>query len=172
MVIGPMDYTPGSVRPVYKEDYEPSYQQPLVLGTQMHQVAKLVVFESPVLTLNEGPAAYSKSSAFNIMKHIPASWDETKVLKGKIGEYIIIARRNSDKWYIGAMTDWSNRNLTVPLNFLGAGEYNASIYTDVVGSTREPSKFESTQRIVANDEEINLYLAPGGGAVIILAPED
>lgn len=172
MVIGPMDMTPGGVRPVMKGDYSPSHNPPEVLGTQMHQAAKLIVFESPLLTLNEGPWTYRNTPIFDLFKIIPASWDETKVLKAEIEKYIVIARRKEDKWFIALMTDWNSRNIDVNLSFLSDYNYSATIYRDKPRSTNEPKVFEKLSKNVTKSDDIDMYLAPGGGGVIILEPKN
>jgi alpha-glucosidase len=171
MVIGPLDITPGGVRPVLKDDYSPSHNPPEVLGTQMHQAAKLIVFESPLLTLNEGPWTYQNAPIFDLYKIIPSSWDETKVLKAEIGKYIVIARRSGDKWFIALMTDWKSRNFSLNLDFLSGMNYEATIYSDKPFSTREPKIFKKNSKLVTGSDVIDLYLAPGGGAVIVLEPK-
>ena len=171
MVAGPLDITPGGVRPVLKGDYSPSHSPPEVLGTQMHQAAKLIVFESPLLTLNEGPWTYKKSPIFDLFKIIPASWDETRVLKAEIGKYIAIARRKGEKWFIALMTDWNSRNISLNMDFLPGSNYEATIYRDKPGSTNEPKVYEKQSRNLSRGDTVDMYLAPGGGTVIVLEPK-
>ncbi len=130
MLAGPMDYTPGGFRNVTAAEFAPRNRLPLVIGTRAHQLALYVVFDGPLQMLADSPAAYRGEPGLEFLKAVPASWDETKVLDGKIGEYAVIARRRGTEWFIGAITD-APRRVQVPLAFLGPGPFEATVYADV-----------------------------------------
>ncbi len=92
MLAGPMDYTPGGFRQVTREVFRPEYRNPLVLGTRCHQLAMYVVFESPLQMLSDHPDAYRGQQGAAFLKEVPASWDETRALAGKIGEYVVLGQ--------------------------------------------------------------------------------
>ncbi len=172
MLAGPMDYTPGGFRNVTVAEFAPRDRAPLVMGTRAHQLAMYVVFDSPLQMVADTPAAYRGEPGAEFLKAVPASWDETKVLAGEIGEYVVVARRRGADWFVGAMTD-DARPLTIPLSFLGDAAFDATIYADVADSTRTPARIGITSRRVSRKDRaagLALSLAPGGGAAIQLRP--
>lgn len=104
------------------------------------------------------------ADGLEFIKDVPVSWDETKIIQGEIGEYIVSARRKGDDWYIGAMTNEVARTLKVPLDFLGEGAYTATVWQD--GNSPSSIKREVIER--RGKHNINLSLAPSGGAVVQL----
>ena len=104
----------------------------------------------------------------NFIKKIPTTWDETKVVDAKIGEYITIGRRKGDDWYVGTINDHSARTLSVPLNFLDNGDYTAEIYRDVEEAGSDPNQLKKETRVVTKQDLIKVKLAQGGGMVIHL----
>jgi alpha-glucosidase len=172
MLTGPMDYTPGGFRNVTVDEFVPRHLAPLAMGTRAHQLAMYVVFDSPLQMLADTPAAYRGEPGSEFLKVVPASWDETKVLAGVIGEYVVIARRRGGDWFVGAMTDKA-RSLTVPLGLLGADAFDATIYADVPESAKTPTRIGITTERVSGKgaaAKLTLALAPGGGAAIHLRP--
>ena len=146
LLAGPMDYTPGGFN--------------LTLSTRAHQLALFVLFESPLQTAADPPAAYRNQREFEFIKAVPATWDETRAISGVVGEYVAVARRRGSEWFLGVITNRSARDLEVPLTFLGPGDYTAEIYAD-----------ESlTQRSVNNSISLRLHLASGGGSAIRFRP--
>jgi alpha-glucosidase len=94
---------------------------------------------------------------------VPTVWDETKVLDAKLGEYVLLARRSGKDWYIGAMTNWTGRDLDVDLSFLGAGNFTMDSYQDGVNAERFASDYKKTKTQVNHDKKFKITLAPGGG---------
>ncbi|MCR6662933.1 MAG: glycoside hydrolase family 97 protein [Luteimonas sp.] len=174
MLLGPMDYTPGGFRNVgVPDDFTPSFTAPLVMGTRAHQLAMLVVYESPMQVVADSPDAYldedgGMAPGADFIVAVPASWDETRVLSGAIGEYIVVARRQGDDWYIGAMTNEAARSVDVPLGFLAPGAYRATLWLD----GDQPTDIRREQREIdpATATPLRLRLSPGGGATIRLSP--
>jgi alpha-glucosidase len=168
MLLGAMDYTPGGMRNTAPNDATVNYNLPIARGTRVHQLASLVVFESPLQTLSESPEVYKNSTDFAFIKQCPASWDVTKVLAGSIGEYIVIARKSGNNWYVGAMTNSEPRDLEINFNFLGAGTYTAEVYSDAADVDRNPSSAQISRESITKSDEVTIHLAPGGGLAIIL----
>lgn len=168
MLLGPMDYTPGGFRNVTAEAFEPHFIGPQVMGTRAHQLAMFVVYESPFQVVADSPDVYVDAPGADFISLVPASWDETRVLSGDIGEHIVIARRSGEDWYIGAMTNETSRTLEVPLDFLPAGAYRATLWLD----GKLPTDVQKQVRDInpAKDDTIRLKLSSGGGATIRLSP--
>jgi alpha-glucosidase len=172
MLAGPMDYTPGGFRNVTKDEFRADWKQPMVMGTRCHQLAMYVVYESPLQMVSDDPAAYRGEQGLEFLRKVPSSWDETKVLLGEIGEYIVIARRKGDTWYIGGMTNWTARELTIPLGFLGEGNFKAEIFSDGSQADKIPTQLLSTSKDVKPDEKLTIHLATGGGFAAWIEPKN
>ena len=170
MLVGPMDYTPGGFHNVTKEQFKPQVKAPMVMTTRAHQLAMYVVYESPLQMVSDYPEAYRGQPGADFLRVVPASWDETKVLSGKIGEHIAIARRRGQDWFIGAMTNETSRALRLPLNFLGKGEYNITAYADGPAAATEPKQVAISTDKTRAGETLTLQLAPSGGYAAHLKP--
>ena len=164
MFLGPMDYTPGAMRNATKSTFAAIHSQPMALGTRCHQLAMYVVFESPLQMLSDSPSNYLREpEAMEFLAPVPTEWDETRALDGKIAEYVVVARRNGRDWYVGAMTDWTSRNLEVDLSFLPEGSFTMEAYQDGVNADRNASDYKKTTSQVTKASKIKIQLAPGGG---------
>jgi alpha-glucosidase len=170
MLAGPMDYTPGGFNNVTRAAFVPRNQFPMVMATRAHETALYVVFESPFQMLADYPGAYEDQKEIDFLRVVPTSWDETRVVNGHPAEYITIARRRGNEWYLGSITDWSPREIEVPLSFLGAGSYTAEIYADAPDAATEPKSSTRESRRVDSKTVLKLKLAPGGGAAVRLTP--
>jgi alpha-glucosidase len=170
MAAGPMDYTPGAMQNRQAVDFSISFDNPNSLGTRSHQVAMYVVYEAPLQMLCESPSTYKKEQeTVNFISQIPTVWDETRVLHAAIGDYIAVARKKGDKWYIGAMTDWTPRELELDLSFLNDGTFNMEVFKDGINADRfaEDYKIETTH--VTKNSKVKAQMAPGGGWVAIIS---
>ncbi|HEX8502918.1 MAG TPA: glycoside hydrolase family 97 protein, partial [Pyrinomonadaceae bacterium] len=134
MLAGPMDYTPGGFRNVTREAFKPQDKLPLVMTTRAHQLAMYVVYDSPLQMVSDHPGAYRGEPGADFLRAVPASWDETRVPEGRIGEFIVTARRRGREWFVGAMTNEQGRTLRLPLGFLGRGRYHLTEYADGPGA--------------------------------------
>jgi alpha-glucosidase len=170
MLAGAMDYTPGSFHNVTQADFVPQNERPSVMGTRSHQLAMYVVYDSPAQMVCDYPAAYEGQPAFQFIKDAPATWDETRVLNGDPGEYITMARRRGDQWFLGSMTNWTPRSLEVPLTFLGSGRYTAEIYADAPDADRVPTNVAVQKQPVDRTTRLKLQLASGGGCAVRFVP--
>src|SRR5216684_5516558 len=131
MFLGPMDYTPGATRNASKKSFAHIFETPMSMGTRCHQLAMYVVYESPLQMLADSPSNYLREpEMMEFLGPVPTVWDETKVIDGKIGEYVVVARRHGQDWYIGAMTDWTARQLEIDLSFLAEGHSRMDEYQD------------------------------------------
>jgi alpha-glucosidase len=168
MLAGPMDYTPGGFHNATRAEFKPRHVEPMTQGTRAHELAKYVVYESPLAMVSDYPEAYENQPGIEFIEKVPTVWDDTKVLNGEPGKYITVARRNGDSWYVGAMTNWDARDLEIPLNFLGSGEYEAQIFADGPDADKVAPSLSITKKRLKASDKLNLHLAPGGGAAIIV----
>lgn len=171
MVAGPMDYTPGATRNATKADFSISWTNPMSQGTRAHQAALYVLFESPLQMLCDSPSNYRRAPEFtSFITAVPTVWDETVALAGSVSEYAAVARRNSDDWYVGAITDWTARTLEADLSFLGEGRYRMTIFEDGVNADRVAEDFRVRECEVSRGDKITLKMAPGGGWAAVIRP--
>lgn len=169
MVAGPMDYTPGAMDNAQEENYAIRFERPMSLGTRCHQLAMYVVYESPLQMLSDNPSNYYKEpECTKFISKIPVTWEGTKVLEGKIGEYILIARKNSENWYIGGMTNWDERSFQLDLSFLEGGKYEMEIMQDGINAEKDARDYKKSVLEVDKNSKINIKMASGGGWVAIL----
>ncbi len=170
MLAGPMDYAPGGFDNVTRAEFQPRNVKPMVMGTRAHQLALYVVFDSPLMMVADYPEAYKGQKDFEFIKEVPSSWDETHVVNGKVGEFVTLARKKGGEWYLGGITNWDSREVNIPLEFLGAGEYIAEIYSDAPDAAINPKHTTIEQRRVTASTLLKVNLAPGGGVAIRFAP--
>ena len=169
MTAGPMDYEPGILDNATKGTFRPISEKVMSMGTRMHQAAMFIVYESPIQLFSGNPSQGLLEPAFmKLIGSIPTVWDETIVLDGKVGEYIITARKKDDDWYIGGMTNWTGRTLPVDFSFLGEGEYEASLAMDGVNADRYPSDYTLTKQAINKQSKIDFTMSKGGGFVLVL----
>ncbi len=165
MVAGPLDYTQGAMRNAIKENYRPVFTEPMSQGTRTRQLAEYVIFESPFNMLCDDPTAYEEESeCTDFIASVPTTWDETVALDGKVGDYVAIARRKGNDWYVGALTDWDAREMTLDLPFLGDGTYQAEVFQDGVNADKVAQDYEKTS-VEVSDKMLKIKMAPGGGYV-------
>jgi len=172
MLAGPMDYTPGAMRNAQEKQFRAVFDVPMSQGTRCHQLAMYVIYESPLQMLCDSPSAYLREpEVMDFLARVPTVWDETKVLEARIGDYAVVARKNGESWYLGAMTDWTAREFELKLDFLEPGKlWTADLWLDGVNAGRFSSDFSRQSLKLTSGEAIKLKLAPGGGAVVRLTP--
>jgi alpha-glucosidase len=164
MFLGPMDFTPGAMLNAQKVSFRPIHDRPMSLGTRCHQLAMYVVFESPLQMLADSPSNYLREpQMMEFLAPVPTEWDDTKVLDGRIAEYVVVARRSGRDWYVGAMTDWNPRELEVDLSFLPDGNFSMEAYQDGLNADRHGSDYRQVKSRVRKSTKLKLRLAPGGG---------
>jgi alpha-glucosidase len=128
-----------------------------------------IVYESPIQIFSGNPSQGLMEPAFmELLGSIPTTWDTTIVLDGKVGDYIITARKKNNEWFIGAMTDWSARELTADLSFLEEGIYEAAICEDGINADRYASDYKLTTKKISAKEQLKIKMAPGGGYLLRL----
>jgi alpha-glucosidase len=173
MVLGGMDFTPGAMHNASLKDFHIRYNAPMSLGTRAHQVAMYAIYESPLQMLADNPSNYLQEPACTqFITRFPTTWDETIPLEGKIGEYVAIARRKGNKWYIGAMSNWTPRTMNLNLSFLKEGaSYSAEILADGINADRHAQDYSLTQATITGGGIIHIKIQPGGGWAAILTEQ-
>lgn len=164
-VSGPMDYTQGAMRNASKGNYYPCNSEPMSQGTRCRQLALYVVFESPFNMLCDNPGNYMREpESTDFIAGIPTVWDESIVLDGKMGEYIVTARRQGNVWYVGGITDWTARDIEVDCSFLGDNKtYDVTLFKDGVNAHRVGRDYKRESLSIKKDGKLKIHLAPGGG---------
>jgi len=167
MLAGPLDFHQGSFRTVRPGAFEPRNDAPLVIGTPARTLASYVVYQNHLSMVADYPTAYRGHPALPALAAIPTTWDETKVLDARVGEYVVMARRSDNGWHIGAMADGKLRTMLVPLTFLPAGQFAAAIWGDDLAAKHGISRREAQ---VTSADKLEVELVAAGGAYIRLDP--
>jgi len=171
MLAGPMDYTPGAMRNATKQNFRPSNSMPMSQGTRCHQLAMYIVFEAPLQMMCDNPTAYIKEQeSTDFITKVPVTFDETTALDGKVGQYVALARKKGDTWYAGGLTNWSARDITIDLSFLGKGNYMADIFKDGLNAEKDATDYKRYVVKVNQNDMISLHLSSGGGFAIRFDP--
>jgi alpha-glucosidase len=169
MAAGPMDFTPGAMINAQKGNFKAIFTRPMSLGTRCHQLAMYVVYESPLQMLADSPSNYLREpECMEFLAKVPTVWDDTKVLDAKVADYVLVARRNGDEWYVGAMTDWTGRELTVDFSFLESGRHTIEIYQDGINADRFGNDYKKETKTISAEDKMKIKLAPGGGWAAII----
>ena len=170
MMAGNVDFTPGALRNGTKENWVECYQNPVSMGTRCHQLACYVIQDSPFTMLCDAPTNYEREQeCVDIITSIPDTWDETKILQGTIGCYIVSARRNSSDWYVGGQTNWEKREVVLSLDFLSPGEtYLATIVTDGINANHNAEDHHVATKTLTSHDKLVIKLASGGGFIMKL----
>lgn len=164
MVAGPMDYTPGAMRNAVRSNYAPIYSEPMSQGTRCRQLAMYVVFEAPLNMLSDSPSNYNKETeCLHFIASVPTVWDETVVVGGKVGEYIVLARRKGDTWYMGGLTNWDARDVEVDLSFIQSENYRIELFKDGINADRAARDYKKEVFDIPAGKKLNIHMAPGGG---------
>ena len=141
-------------------------------GTRCHQLAMYVVFEAPLQMLADNPTAYMKEQeSTDFIAKVPTVFDETVALDGKVGEYVAIARKKDNTWYVAAMNNWTGRELTLDLSFLGEGNYSAEIFRDGINADRDARDYKKEIKNVSSEDKIPVTMKPGGGWAAIITKQ-
>lgn len=170
LIAGPMDYHLGGFRAVPRDQFKPRNVAPTVLGTRCQMLAMYVCYDNPNPMVADYPTAYEGQSGFDFVKLVPTWWDETRVLDGKIGEWLVTARRKGTTWYIGGMCAKQPRDLSLPLSFLSAGRFTAKVWKDASDAESDPNHLVTETLNLSATDTLKIHLALDGGFVAQLAP--
>ncbi len=163
---GPMDYTQGAMLHSTKGQFVANNSMPMSQGTRCHQLGLYMILESPLSMLCDNPSNYMNlgGPCTDFIAQVPTVWDETRALMGEMGEYIVMARRKGDTWYVGGITNWTARDVDVPTDFLGEGSWKMESFLDGVNAHRRADDYAfKTAQPVQKGTALKLHMAPGGG---------
>ena len=170
MWAGPMDYTPGAMLNAHPETFWFNQHEPMSQGTRSHQLAMYVVYESPLQMVSDSPSKYDENpESFEFIKATPTVWDETIGLCGEPGEYVAMARRSGDKWFVGVMNGSEPHSIEIPLGFLGDGDWTVSYHADGVNAASQAKDFSVGTSDVCKDDVLKVDMARGGGYMAIIS---
>ena len=177
LLAGPMDFTPGIFDLTLSRSATGARQphEPRVRTTLAKQLALYVVLYSPLQMAADLPESYANQPAFQFIRDVAVDWDTTRVLDGRIGDYVAVARKakGTDEWFVGAISDEEGRTLDLPASFLTPGRrYVAEVYADGPGAhwRDDPTPVAISRRPVMATSRLRMVLAPGGGQAIRIRP--
>ena len=176
---GCFDYTPGAMMNAVRSQFFGNNDHPMSQGTRVHQMAMYTIFDAPLQMLDDSPTKYMQNQeCTDFIAQIPTVYDQVVPLDGKLGEYVVVAKRKGVRWYIAAMNNWQARDLTVDLSLLiKMNETNnkleklngrANIFADGINADREATDYKHSQRQINSDDKLQIHLAPGGGWTAIV----
>ncbi len=170
MMAGPMDYTPGAMRNATKSEFKPSNSNPMSQGTRTHQLALYTIFEAPLQMMADSPTAYMKEQeSTDFIAKIPTVFDETIALDGEVGKFVVMARRKANTWYLGAITNWDSREVTIDFSFLEKDKkFEAEIFSDGLNADKAANDYKREIITVDSTTKLKYRLANGGGLAMII----
>jgi alpha-glucosidase len=169
--VGPMDFTPGSLNNVLLEDYHRSLNHPMTIGTRMHELALLLLYQAPLQMLCDAPTEYSKNTKIlDLLKSLPTSFDTTVVIDSKLDEYVLVARKQKDTWYIAGIANEA-MNKTISFDFLDKGSYGAEFYLDGINSEKSPTDYQTEKKEISSDSKVSLSMHKHGGLIIKISKQ-
>ncbi|MDQ6531590.1 glycoside hydrolase family 97 protein [Flavobacterium sp. LHD-85] len=170
MMAGPMDYTPGAMRNATKSEFKPSHSTPMSQGTRCHQLALYTIFEAPLQMMADSPTAFMKEQeSTDFIAKVPTTFDETTALDGEVGKYVSIARRKGNTWYLGAITNWDSREVTIDFSFLEKGKkFQAEIFSDGINADKAATDYKKEIITIDSTTKLKYRLASGGGLAMII----
>jgi alpha-glucosidase len=173
MLEGSFDYEPLVFNNATKKGFRTIEGMVMTQGTRCHQLAMFVVYDNPMEIFGGNPSqAWMEPKFTELMANIPTTWDETKIIDGKVGEYIITARQKGNEWFVGGMSNWTPRDIAIKFDFLdGSGNYKATICKDGVNADRYAADYILSDTTLQKNDVMKIHLAPGGGFVIKLTKE-
>ena len=167
MLAGPFDYEPGLLNNATKGGFRPIEGMPMSFGTRCHQLAMFVVYDNPIQIFAGNPSQGSNEPEFmNLLGSVPTTWDETIIPEAKVGEYIVTGRKKNNDWYIAGLTDWTSRNFSLKLDFIGEGTYTATLCRDGINAEKYPADYNIGSFEVTGKTIVPIHLAPGGGFLL------
>ena len=170
--VGPMDYKPGAMVSMQPEVYRSERPNSASIGTRAYQLALFVVFESGLQMLADNPTNYYREKeCTDFITSVPTTWDETKALEAKAGQYAIVAKRKGTKWFIGGITNNTEkqRNFKLNLDFLKAGKsYKVTSFEDGINAGYQAMDYRKKNFTVTNAANIEVKMVKNGGWAAVL----
>ena len=169
MLAGPMDYTPGGFLNVTPEQFKK--QSPtLIMNTRCAELSKFVIYESPLSVFCDHPKHVLGQPGSDFLQIVPTVWDDTRFVDGYPGEFIVMAKRSGDAWFLGAMNNDESRTISIPTDFLSANKYELEYWEDAKDAGKNPQKLQKSRKTIQAGKPIKIQMAKGGGYVAVLKP--
>ena len=171
MLAGQMDYTPGGFINVTKEQFR--QQTPaLVWNTRAAELSKFVIYESPLTVVCDHPDNILNKAGSDFLKIVPTVWDDIKFIGGYPADYVAIAKKSNNSWFLGVMNNSVGKSIEISLDFLPAGNYKAEMWADSKKSDKEPMDLKKSERSVKPGDKIKITLAGNGGFVAVIKTDE
>ncbi|WP_025007095.1 glycoside hydrolase family 97 protein [Marinilabilia salmonicolor] len=170
MLAGPMDYTPGAMDNANFVNWRSIYEDPMSQGTRCHQLAMYIVYDSPFSMLCDNPSDYLREpESIDFIASVPTVFDATVPLAGEAGEYVAIARRKESNWYVGAMTNWTGRQVILDFSFLDKDKkYEATIFADGINANTAANDYVRKVMVLDSDTRLPIDMKNGGGWAAVI----
>jgi alpha-glucosidase len=166
LLAGAVDYHLGGFKALAKENFKIQDRNPYVTSTRCHMLAMYVVLESYLGMICDTPEAYKGQSGFEFLQEVPVIWDKTVVPNAVVNEYVSIARKKDNDWYIGTINNSIPREIEIALDFLGKETYEATIFRDADDSDIHPNHLIKEKKVVTSIDKLSIPLAIDGGSAI------
>lgn len=169
--VGPMDYTPGAMISMQPDVYSAQRPNSASIGTRAYQLALFVIFESGLQMLADNPTLYYRNlDCTEFITQVPTTWDETKVLEAKVGEYAVVAKRKGSIWYIGGMANGSKeRTFELNMDFLNTGQvYKMTSFEDGINAGCQAMDYRRKESNVVSVDKITIKMVRNGGWAAVL----
>lgn len=169
--VGAADFTPGGMNNMQPEQYRAGRPNSGAVGTRVHQMALYIVLESGLQMLADCPTRYYQADeCTRFITSVPVTWDETRALEARAGQYAIVARRNGERWYIGGITNNQKRDFTISLDFLPEGTYRLIAFRDGLNADYQAMHYNRFEQTVSSGDTLHIHLARNGGWAGVLEP--
>lgn len=170
--VGPMDYTPGAMLSMQPEVYRSERPNSASIGTRAYQMALFVIFESGLQMMADNPTLYYRNDECSrFLTQVPQTWDETIALKAKVGEYVIVAKRKGEKWYIGGMTNnqQKERTFDIAIDFLPEGKAcKITSFEDGINANRQAMDYRKKEQTLKKGDILHVRMARNGGFAAVI----
>ena len=172
MMAGPVDFTPGAMRNASRSDWKAIYSNPYSQGTRCHQLAHYIVHDSPFSMLADAPSEYiDNQECTDFITSLPSTFDNTRILDGVMGEFIVTLREKDNNWFIGGQTDWNPRDITLDFSFLPSGkDFKVTLFKDGVNAEKQAQDYAREEFTANSGSRKTIHLAPGGGFAVSVRP--
>ena len=171
MLAGPLDYEPGLLLNAQKDQFRPIGKNPMSIGTRCHQLAMFAVYDSPLQIFSGNISQGLKEPEFMLLLgSVPTTWDETKILQGKVGEFIVTARKKGNNWFVAGLNNSNARTISLNFDFIEKAAFNMTICNDGVNAHNYGSDYAIRQKTIQYADMLDISMAPGGGFLIRLTP--
>lgn len=167
--VGPADFTPGGMNNMQPDRYRADRPNSGTMGTRTFQMALYVVLESGVQMLADNPTRYYQNDdCTRYIASVPTTWDETRCLTAEAGQYVVVAKRKGEQWFIGGITNNEERTFSLPLSFLGDGQYRMTVFKDGANAGYQAMHYNRTEQTVDKTSVIEVKMAQNGGFAAVI----